>query len=116
MHYVDGFVTPVPLANRAAYQALAEKAAEFFKAVGALSVVECWQDEVPNGEHTSFPMAVKKLETEAVVFSWIVWPSKEVRDHGHAKMMNNPEMPKPEDLPFDGKRLIYGGFQMIVNS
>jgi uncharacterized protein YbaA (DUF1428 family) len=116
MTYVDGFVLAVPTANRAAYQKIAEEAAILFKEYGALKVVECWGDDVPDGKLTSFPMAVKCEENETVVFSWIVWPSREVRDEGQQKVMADPRMQQAEECPFDGKRVIYGGFEMIVES
>ncbi len=116
MNYVDGYVLAVPNANRAAYQKVAEDAAIVFKEYGALKVVECWGDDVPDGKLTSFPMAVKCEENETVVFSWIVWPSREVRDRGNQKVMEDPRMQKAEEMPFDGKRLIYGGFEIIVES
>jgi uncharacterized protein YbaA (DUF1428 family) len=116
MTYVDGFVLAVPTANRAAYLKLAEEAAVLFKEHGALKVVECWGDDVPDGKLTSFPMAVKCEENETVVFSWIVWPSREVRDEGNQKVMADPRMQQPAEMPFDGKRMIYGGFEMIVES
>lgn len=115
MHYVDGFVTPVLMENREAYQLYAEKHATLFKDVGALNVVECWEDDVPAGVNTSFPLAIKKQDNEAVVLSWVIWPSKAVRDAGWAKIMADESM-EPGSMPFDGKRLIYGGFQMIVNA
>jgi uncharacterized protein YbaA (DUF1428 family) len=115
MTYVDGFVLAVPTANRAAYQKMAEDAAILFKEHGAFKVVECWGDDVPEGKLTSFPMAVKCEENETVVFSWIVWPSREVRDRGNELIMADPRM-KSEEMPFDGKRLIYGGFEMILES
>jgi uncharacterized protein YbaA (DUF1428 family) len=116
MTYVDGFVLAVPTANRAAYQKIAEDAAIVFKEYGALNVVECWGDDVPEGKLTSFPMAVKCEENETVVFSWIVWPSREVRDRGNEMAMKDPRMQPGKEMPFDGKRLIYGGFEMIVES
>ena len=115
MAYVDGFVIPVPKANRDAYRKVAEMAAPIFKEYGALKVVECWGDDVPDGKLTSFPMAVKKEADENVVFSWIIWPSKAVRDAGNAKAMADPRMqPGKNPMPFDGQRMIYGGFQTIV--
>ena len=116
MTYIDGFVIAVPTANRAAYQKIAEEAAVVFKEHGALKVVECWGDDVPEGKLTSFPMAVKREENETVVFSWIVWPSRKVRDEGNQKVMADPRMQNPEEMPFDGKRMIYGGFEMIVDA
>jgi uncharacterized protein YbaA (DUF1428 family) len=114
MTYVDGYVLAVPNANRAAYQKVAEDAAILFKEYGALKVVECWGDDVPEGKLTSFPMAVKCEENETVVFSWIVWPSREVRDRGNQLVMADPRMQPGKEMPFDGKRLIYGGFETIV--
>ena len=87
-----------------------------FKEYGALKVVECWGDDVPDGKVTSFPMAVQKKDDETVVFSWIVWPSRETRDAGMKKMMEDPRMqPDSNPMPFDGKRLIYGGFNVLVD-
>jgi uncharacterized protein YbaA (DUF1428 family) len=115
MVYVDGFVIAVPTANRAAYQKIAEEAAIVFKEYGALKVVECWGDDVPEGEVTSFAMAVKREENETVVFSWIIWPSRQTRDEGNQKAMADPRMQSmPESMPFDGKRMIFGGFEVLV--
>mgnify|MGYP001190423140 CR=1 FL=1 len=117
MNYVDGFVIAVPTANREAYRKVAEDAAVVFKECGALEVVECWGDDVPPGEVTSFPMAVKCKDDETVVFSWITWPSRQVRDEGMKKAMADPRLqPGDTPMPFDGKRMIYGGFQVIVQS
>jgi uncharacterized protein YbaA (DUF1428 family) len=116
MAYVDGFVIAIPTANRAAYQKIAEEAAIVFKEYGALKVVECWGDDVPEGKVTSFPMAVKCEENETVVFSWILWPSRQVRDEGNQKAMADPRMPTLESMPFDGKRLIFGGFEVLVEA
>jgi uncharacterized protein YbaA (DUF1428 family) len=114
MDYVDGFVLAVPTANREAYCALAERAAVKFRDFGALQVVECWGDDVPEGVLTSFPMAVRKAPDETVVFSWTIWPSREVRDAAHARMRDDPDMPAMADLPFDGTRMIYGGFRVLM--
>jgi uncharacterized protein YbaA (DUF1428 family) len=117
MSYVDGFVAAVPTANRDTYRAHAEKAAAIFREYGALRCVECWGDDVPEGQVTSFTMAVKRADDEAVVFAWIEWPSKEARDAGWAKIMADPRMqPGAEAMPFDGKRMIYGGFSPIVDA
>src|SRR5262249_19519214 len=117
MTYVDGFVAAVPTANREKYRKHAEKAAVVFKEYGALKVVECWGDDVPDGEVTSFPMAVKCQKDETVVFSWILWPSRQTRDDGMKKVMADPRVkPDVNPMPFDGKRLIFGGFQMIVEA
>lgn len=116
MAYVDGFVAPVPTANRESYRAFADRAAAVFREHGALKVVECWGDDVPEGKLTSFPMSVKLEKGETVVFSWITWPSRQVRDAGMKKVMADPRLqPGTNPLPFDGKRLIYGGFEMIVD-
>ena len=115
MSYIDGFVAAVPTANRDAYKNHAEQAAVIFKEYGALKVVECWGDDVPDGKLTSFPIAVRKQDDESVVFSWIVWPSRQVRDDGMKKVMGDPRsQPTANPMPFDGKRLIYGGFQILV--
>ncbi|MBC7955530.1 MAG: DUF1428 domain-containing protein [Cytophagales bacterium] len=115
MNYVDGFVVAVPTASREVYRKHAEIAAVVFKEQGALSVVECWGDDVPEGKLTSFPMAVQRKADETVVFSWVVWPSKAVRDIGMQKTMEDPRL-KNVTMPFDGKRMIYGGFQVIVDA
>lgn len=114
MNYVDGFVIAVPAAKKDAYVQQATKAAGMFKEFGALEVVECWGDDVPEGKVTSFTMAVKRQDDEVVVFSWITWPSKAVRDAGMTKFMEDPRMQDMKDMPFDGQRMIFGGFQVIV--
>jgi uncharacterized protein YbaA (DUF1428 family) len=115
MSYVDGFVAAVPTSNRDAYRKHAEAAATVFKEHGAVAVVECWGDDVPDGKLTSFPMAVKRQPDETVVFSWVTWPSRRVRDEGMKKVMADPRLrPEANPMPFDGKRLIYGGFETIV--
>ena len=117
MNYIDGFVAAVPTASRDAYRKHAEAAALVFKEHGALSVAECWGDDVPDGKLTSFPMAVKRKDDETVVFSWITWPSRQVRDEGMKKVMADPRLqPENNPMPFDGKRMIYGGFEMIVSA
>lgn len=115
MSYVDGFVVAVPTANREAYRAMAEHAAAIFKRHGALAVVEAWGDDVPEGKVTSFPLALDAGADETVVFSWILWPSREARDEGLRRSMADPEMDiTRENMPFDGKRLIFGGFETLV--
>ena len=117
MNYVDGFAAAVPTANREIYRQHAEKAAVVFKEYGALNVVECWGDDVPEGKLTSFSMAVKREADETVVFSWITWPSRQVRDEAWKKVMADPRLkPDANPMPFDGKRLIYGGFEVIVEA
>jgi uncharacterized protein YbaA (DUF1428 family) len=117
MPYVDGFVAAVPTANRQAYLAHAALFAPLFKKHGALSVVECWGDDVPEGKLTSFTLAVKREADETVVFSWIRWPDKNTRDAAWAQVMADPLMqPGANPMPFDGKRLIYGGFETILEA
>ncbi|MBB6523020.1 DUF1428 domain-containing protein [Pseudoteredinibacter isoporae] len=115
MSYVDGFVAAVPTDSKEEYLEHARMSADIFRENGALKVVETWGDDVPEGEITSFPMAVKAEANEAVVFSWVIWPSKEVRDAGWQSMMEDPRMQAEDNpMPFDGKRLIYGGFDLIL--
>jgi uncharacterized protein YbaA (DUF1428 family) len=117
MTYVDGFVAAVPTANREIYKKHAEAAAVVFKEHGAVKVVECWGNDVPDGTITSCPMAVKRMEDETVVFSWITWPSRKVRDEGMKKAMADPCLqPDRNPMPFDGKCLIYGGFEVILDA
>lgn len=113
MSYFDGFVAAVPQANKDTYITHAQGAWDnMFKPAGALSMVETWADDVPDGKVTSFPMAVQCKDDEVVVFSWIEWPDKAARDAAWAKMMEDDG--DMDDMPFDGKRMIYGGFQPIV--
>lgn len=115
MSYVDGFVAAVPTANREAYLKHAQDAAAIFKEYGALQVVECWGDDVPEGKVTSFTMAVQRKEDETAVFAWITWPSRAKRDEAWAAIMADPRMqPDAHPMPFDGKRMIYGGFETIM--
>jgi uncharacterized protein YbaA (DUF1428 family) len=116
MKYIDGFVIPVPAGKKDAYLKTAEEAASIFKEYGALQVVECWGDDVPVGKLTDFHMAVKAEPGENIVFSWIVWPSRAVRDEGSKKVMADPRMQPPPDMPFDGRRLIYGGFELLLDT
>lgn len=117
MSYIDGFILAVPTANKDAFIAHARMGDSVFIDYGALRVLECWGDDVPHGKLTDFYGAVKAQEEETVVFSWIEWPDKATRDAGMKKMMegNDPRMdPEKNPMPFDGKRLIYGGFAPIV--
>ncbi len=112
MPYVDGFVLAVPKQKIEAYKQLARTAGEIWKEHGALAFVECIGDDVPYGELTSFPRAVQAKDDEIVAFSWIVYESRAQRDAVNAKVMADPRLPRdPSDMPFDGKRLIYGGFE-----
>lgn len=116
MSYVDGFVCPVPNANRESYRAHAARFADVFKAHGATQVMECWGDDVPEGETTSFSLATRRKDDETVVFSWIAWPSKAARDAAWAKIMSDPAMQDMSDMPFDAKRMFWGGFAPIVEA
>jgi uncharacterized protein YbaA (DUF1428 family) len=122
--YVDGLVIAVPKANRDKFIAHAELGDSVFMDLGATRVLECWGDYVPDGKQTDFRRAVQATDDEDVVFSWIEWPDKATRDAAFAKMtawMNNPETADPRmdpaknPMPFDGKRLIYGGFAPVVS-
>ena len=116
MGYIDGFVAAVPTKNREKYREHATVTGAVFKEYGALKLVECWGDDVPDGEVTSFPMAVKCKDDETVVFSWILWPSREDRNAAMPKIMADPRMqPDAIPMPFDGKRMIFGGFEVIVD-
>jgi uncharacterized protein YbaA (DUF1428 family) len=117
MDYIDGFVVAVPTARRADYLKHAANMAEVLKENGALRVVECWGDDVPTGKVTSFPQAVKLEPNETVAFSWIAWPSRQARDSGMKKAMDDPRMKNAgNNMPFDGKRMIFGGFEQILDS
>jgi len=117
MRYADGFIVPVPKAKLEAYRRLAKKAAKVWKEHGALEVRECLAEDVKVGKLTSFPRSVKLKPGETVVFSWIVYESRAARDAINEKVMKDPrsaEFMKPEAMPFDGKRMFFGGFEMIV--
>jgi uncharacterized protein YbaA (DUF1428 family) len=116
MTYVDGYVAAVPTNNREAYLAHASAAAPLFKAFGALTVVESWGDDVPDGKLTSLPIAVQKKPDETVVFSWVTWPDKATRDAGWKKLMEDERMKAMGDMPFDAKRMIFGGFDVILEA
>lgn len=115
MSYIDGFVLAVPTANKAAFLEHARTGDSVFMEFGATRVVECWGDDVSHGAHTDFYKAVQATAEETVVFSWIEWPDKATRDAGMQKMMDDPRMdPANNPMPFDGKRLIYGGFTPLL--
>jgi uncharacterized protein YbaA (DUF1428 family) len=113
--YIDGFVAPVPASNKEAYLKMATTAAALFKEAGAVRVVETWGENVPDGKITDYKGAVKATADEKIVYSWVEWPSKAVRDEGWKKMMADERM-KNQQMPFDGKRLIYGGFAPILDA
>ena len=114
MSYVDGFVVPVPKAKIDAYRAMAEKAGKIWKEYGALEVHECIADDVKPGKFTSFPQSVDLKDDETVIFSWIVYPDRATRDKCNEKVMADPRLNEMKDMPFDGKRMIMGGFQPLV--
>jgi uncharacterized protein YbaA (DUF1428 family) len=117
MAYVDGFILAVPRDKLDAYKAMAKTAGEVWMEHGATSYVECAGDDVPYGELTSFPRAVQATDDEVVVFSWITYRSREERDAINAKVMADPRLKcDPSDMPFDGKRMIYGGFAPFLQS
>ena len=117
MTYVDGFLLAVPKAKVDEYKSLAQKASKVWMEYGALSYVETVADDVPYGELTSFPRAVHAKEDEIVVFSWITYKSREDRDRIMAKVMEDPRLKdEMENMPFDGKRMIFGGFKAIVEA
>ncbi|SIT11913.1 Uncharacterized conserved protein YbaA, DUF1428 family [Thalassolituus maritimus] len=115
MAYVDGFVFAVPADRKEIYRVYAAEFGPIFIEHGAESVVECWGDDVPDGEVTSFPMAVKCNDDEVVCFSWVRWPSKAARDEGMKKVFEDTRLsPEMTALPFDGKRMIFGGFEVLT--
>jgi uncharacterized protein YbaA (DUF1428 family) len=118
MPYVDGFVLAVPAASKDAFRAHAEKAAVLFRKHGALKVVECWGDDLPEGRVNSFHTAVLRKEGETVCFSWILWPDRATRDAGNPKVFADmsAEGADMTEMPFDGSRMIFGGFEMIVEA
>jgi len=116
--YVDGFVLPIPRKNRAAYERMARKAGKVWRDHGALEYRECIADDVKKGKYTSFPRSVKLKKGEVAWFSWIVYKSRKHRDAVNAKVMKDPrlnDMMSGKDMPFDGKRMIYGGFKVVVD-
>lgn len=115
--YVDGFVLPVPRENLAAYRAMSRKCGKIWMEYGALQYIECAEDDVKPGKLTSFPQAVKRKPGEVVVFSWIVYKSRRQRDSVNAKVMKDPRLDAMMDkksMPFDSKRMFWGGFKSIV--
>jgi uncharacterized protein YbaA (DUF1428 family) len=117
MGYADGYVLPVPDGNKDAYRALAQKASQVFRDHGATRVLEAWGDDVPDGKVTDYARAAHKKDGETVVYSWVEWPSKEARVAGWEKVMADERMqPDGTEIPFDGARMIYGGFSPIVEA
>jgi uncharacterized protein YbaA (DUF1428 family) len=119
MRYVDGYVLPVPKKNLQAYRRMAQTAGKVWRDHGALEFIECVADDVKPGKHTSFPQSVKLKPSETVMFSWIVFKSRAHRDRVNAKVMKDPRLAKmmdPKAMPFDGKRMFWGGFKVLVDA
>jgi uncharacterized protein YbaA (DUF1428 family) len=117
MKYVDGFIVPVPKKSLPAYRRMAQKAGKVWREHGALELHECIADDVKVGKLTSFPRSVKLKPGETVIFAWITYKSRAHRDRVNAKVMKDPRLAKmmdPRAMPFDGKRLIYGGFKTFI--
>lgn len=118
MSYVDGFVIPVPKENIEAYKKMSMECGKVWKEYGALEFRECIGDDVPPGKVTSFPLSVDLKEGEAVVFSWIVYASRAARDDINDKVMKDPRIAHhmdPKNMPFDGRRMVWGGFEMMID-
>ena len=118
MNYVDGFLLPVPTKNVPLYRRISKAAGKIWRELGALEVKECVADDVKIGKRTSFPRSVKRKPGETVVFSWIVFKSRSHRDRVNAKVMKDPrvaDMMDPKAMPFDARRMIYGGFKVLVD-
>lgn len=113
--YISGFVIAVPEGNKDAYRETAEKFWDIVKDFGALSQVEGWEADIKDGQTTDFRRAVKCEDGEKVVFSWVTWPDKQTADAGQAKMMADERMKDFGDMPFDGKRMIFGGFDPLID-
>jgi uncharacterized protein YbaA (DUF1428 family) len=119
MRYVDGYVVPVPKKKLQAYRHMAQKAGGIWREHGALEFIECVADDVKPGKYTSFPQSVKLKPGETVVFSWIVFKSRAQRDRVNAKVMKDPRMAgmmDPKAMPFDAKRMFWGGFKVLVDT
>lgn len=116
MSYIDGFVIPVPAEKKQAYIDMAKKAQAIYLEYGALRVVESWGDDLQKGKINDFRTAVIAEGDEGVIFSWIEWPDKATRDAGNKKIMTDHRMQMPDEMPFSGARLIYGGFSTLLDS
>ena len=115
MPYIEGFVAAVPTANKDTYIEHAREAADYFRKLGATRLIECWGDDVPKGEVTDFYKAVQAKDDETVIFSWIEYPDRATRDAANQKMSEDPETQNME-MPFDGKRMFWGGFEQVVDA
>ena len=112
--YIAGFVIPVPENNRDRYRAWAAKSAGLLQGLGCLEIVEAWEDNVPDGQHTDFRRAVAAHPDEKIVFSWQIWPDRATVDAAEATMRSDPRFDLPDDIPFDPKRLIFGSFDPVL--
>ncbi|MHA6316938.1 DUF1428 domain-containing protein [Altererythrobacter sp. CAU 1778] len=112
--YVNGFILAVPAENKQAYKDVAEKFWDIAKEFGALSQIECWEDDVKDGHTTDFRRATKAEDGEKIVFSWVTWKDKDTAQAAETKMMEDPRMADFGEMPFDGKRMVYGGFEPLV--
>jgi uncharacterized protein YbaA (DUF1428 family) len=115
MSYIDGMIAAVPKANKGAYLAYAQALAPIFREHGAVKLVDTWGDDVPDGKVTDFRRAVQANAEETVVFSWVTWPDKATRDAGWPKIMQDARMAEMK-MPFDGKRMVYGGFEQLLEA
>jgi len=115
MSYIEGFVIPVPTDKKESYRKLAAAAAPIFREYGALRIVECWGTDLASGNATDFKKAAQAKTDENVVFSWVVWPSKEARDEGNRKIMSDERL-SGMDMPFDGGRIVQGGFEVLLDT
>jgi uncharacterized protein YbaA (DUF1428 family) len=113
--YIDGFVAPVPAGKEQAYREMAEKSSDLFLRFGATRVVEAFGDDIMDGKVTDYKKAVEAQDGEIIAFSWIEWPDKDTRDTGWKQVMEDPSMQGDKQMPFDGKRMIYGGFSTLVD-
>lgn len=114
--YVQGYLIPVPEGKQADYLKAAEFMGEMMMKFGATEIVEAWEEDIKDGKHTDFRTAVKAEMGEKIVFSWVIWPDKQTADEAHGKMMADERMQSDFDPPFDGKRMIYGGFTPIYTT
>ena len=114
--FIDGLVIAVPEARKADYLDYARRCWELFREVGVTGMQENWGSDVPEGKLTSFPMAVKREPGEAVVFSWLIWPDRATRDAGFKALESDPRMAELGAMPFDGKRMIFGGFETVFTA
>ena len=116
MSYIQGFLVAVPKANKQAYLISAQSAAPIFQEYGATRVVEAWSEDIPDGKVTDFKRAVQAKDDEAIVFSWIEWPDKQTYDAATKRMESDPRWKKMPEMPFDGSRMIWGGFEPIFET